>query len=157
LSLIPGKIEDIDGTPTVKDNLEWRIGCVIANVGEGTAHITESDLTINRLGVGTIQGLLPNLPPYEGKYSFGKLSVEPGVRQEQVIVMDRNTDTMRFRLLRQMATNGQHTNTSPLVCFGFLHYRDDGGIGRRTGFGWRWNPDDMSFTRLEHPEYEYTD
>lgn len=157
ISLIPGKLEEIDGVTTLKDDHQWRIGCVIANIGGSNARITESDLTIKRLGVGTIQGLLPNLPPYEGKYSFAKVSIEPGLRQEEVIVMDKNTDTMRFRLLYQMAKNGQNTNTSPLVCFGFLHYRDDSGIGRRTGFGWRWNPDDMSFTRLEHPEYEYTD
>jgi hypothetical protein len=50
LSLIPGKIEDVDGIPTLKDDPEWRIGCVIANIGGSRASITESDLTIMRLG-----------------------------------------------------------------------------------------------------------
>jgi len=157
ISLIPGKLVDVNETPTLQDDRQWRIACVVANIGGSTAQISESSLTIKRLGIGSLEGLLPTLPPYDKRYSFGQFSIEPGERKERIVVLDANTDTMNLRLVHAMAEGGSNTSTSPLICFGFFHYRDKSGIGRLTGFGARWNAKDMSFSRLEDSNYEYAD
>jgi len=157
VSVIPGKIEEVDGTLTLKDDHQWRIGCVVANIGGSVAQVIGSDVSIRRLGIGTLEGLLPGLPPYQGKYSFGDFSIEPGERLEKIVVLETNTETMQLRIVSAMAASGGNTGADPTVCFGFFHYRDANGVERRTGFGAKWNPRDMSFTRLEHSEYEYAD
>lgn len=156
--LIPGKPKDVGGTQILEDDHHWRIGCVVANLGGSKAEIIESNLTIEARGIGSIDDLLPNLPPYGTDYSFEQFSIDPGERQEKVIVLARQPETARFKFLWEQCMAGNHTDTSPLICFGFFSYRDLSGVDRRTGFGARLNPEDMSFTRLtDKPEYEYCD
>ncbi len=156
--LFPGKLKDVGGTQILEDDHHWRIGCVVANLGGSKAEIIKSNLTIEALGIGSIDGLLPNLPPYGTDYSFEQFSIEPGERQEKIIVLARQPETARFKFLWEQCIAGNHTDTSPLICFGFFSYRDLSGVDRRTGFGAQWNPKDMSFTRLtDKPEYEYCD
>lgn len=135
---------------------EWRVGVTVANVGGSRATVTDSDFTVKPLGIGSLQGLLRAMPLYEKKYSFGQFSVNAGERQERIVTLDANTDTkeLKFRHAHPALASAE---TAPLICYGFFHYMDDSGIARRTGFGWQWNPKDMSFTRLEEPNYEYTD
>lgn len=155
ISLIPGKIVDVEGKPTLQDDRQWRVACVIANIGGTRAEIVGSNLTIERLGIGSIDGQLPNLPPYGNRYSFGIFSIQPGERQEKTIALDANTETMRLRLHYQLLQKAP--TTAPIAFFGFLHYRDASGIERRTGFGAHMKRD-MELVRLEdNPNYEYTD
>lgn len=156
--LIPGKLKGVGGTQILEDDHHWRIGCVVANLGGSKAEIIESNLTIEALGVGSTDDLLPYLPHYGTDYSFEQFSIKPGERQEKIIVLARQPETARFQSLREQHLAGNYTDTSPLICFGFLSYRDLSGVERRTGFGAQWNPDDMSFKRLtDKPEYEYCD
>lgn len=157
ISLIPGKLVDGNGGPTLQEASQWRISCVIANVGASKALIVKSNLTISRLGVGTLKGLLPSLPVYGKDYSFGEFSIEAGERQEKIVVLQQQPDTAHLRILCQTADNGGYTDTSPLICFGFFHYRDLSGVGRLTGFGAQFHPKDMSSAKLDSPEYEYCD
>lgn len=157
ISLIPGKLIDVNGTLTIQDDTRWRIACVIANLGGSRARIVGSNLTINRLGVGTLKDLLPSLPAYGADYSFEEFSIESGERQEKTVVLTQQPDTSQFRILREMFSSRQNTSTSPLICFGFFHYRDESGVERRTGFGAQYDPEDMSFARLDSSEYEYCD
>lgn len=158
ISLIPGRLAEVSGNPTLQDDLHWRIACVIANLGGSTARIVGSNLTLSRLGIGTLSGLLPGLPAYGKDYSFEQFSIEPGERQEKVVILSQQPDTAHLRTLHEMFRNGRNISTSPLICFGFLHYRDLSGVERRTGFGSQWHPEDMSFTRLnDYPAYEYCD
>src|ERR1700688_820926 len=143
------------------DDREWKIGCIVANVGGSGATIIETDLTISRPVVGTIESLLVGVPHHDRKYSFGSFSIEPGERQERTIALDAN-DRLRFNLAHGQAekrrTEGKEPlTTSPIVCFGFFRYRDKRGIARLTGFGWVWNSLNMTFTRLDNPNYEYRD
>jgi hypothetical protein len=143
------------------DDRDWKIGCIVANVGGTNATIIESDLTISRITVGTLESLLIGIPHYDRKYSFSSFSIAPGERQEQTITLDAN-DRLRFNLAHSQAdkrrTEGNEPlTTSPIVCFGFFRYRDERGIARLTGFGWVWNSLNMTFTRLDNPNYEYAD
>jgi hypothetical protein len=152
--LVPDKT--ITGRP--EDGNEWKIGCVLANVGGSKASITQSNLTISRLGVGSIDGLLPAMPPYGDKYSFGQSATESGERREQIIKLGANEEGMDMRVSYYAAQQrGKPIDTTPIVCFGFFRYKDDSGVSRLTGFGWSWNSYDMSFTRLKNPNYEYQD
>jgi hypothetical protein len=158
IALIPGKLVEVDGITTLQDDHEWRVECIIANSGGTNGRVVESNLTISHLGIGTLEGLIPPFPRYgTSRDSLGTFTVLPGERRQMTLVLDRNTDTMRFRFLRSMQQAGTHTATTKVICFGFIHYLDDADIGRRTGFGFEYKVEDMSFTRLEHPSYEYAD
>lgn len=153
--LIP-KTMDKHGFPIVQ-NHGWHIGCVIANTGGSKARISESDLTIKRLGVGSFDGLLAPMPHYEGQHSFGQFMIEPGERQVKSVLLDDPTETHYLYALYKDAEVGRVSGNSPVACFGFIYYRDDSGVGRRTGFLTQWNPIDCTFKRRENPSYAYTD
>jgi hypothetical protein len=144
------------GIATIQ-NHEWQIGCVIANTGGSKARITESNLTIKRLGVGSFDGLLPPMPLYEGQHLFGQFVIESGERQEKSVLLDDPAETRYLYALHEDAEAGRVTATSPVACFGFIYYRDDSGVGRRTGFLTQWNPSDCTFTGRENSSYAYTD
>jgi hypothetical protein len=162
VSFIPGKLVEVNGVKTFQDDRQWRISCIVANVGGSKAHIMESSLAVARLGIGTLEGLLPAMPPYGTKYSFGSFVIEPGERHEKIVALNVNEETMQLRIAHKTAENRRVEGkpaviTAPIICFGFFRYRDESGVDRLTGFGWTWNAEDMSFTRLDHPNYEYAD
>lgn len=157
IALIPGKLVEVDGRQTIQDDVNWQIECLIANAGGSKASVIESNLTISKLGIGAVPELLPVFPPYGAAFdSFGNFTVQSGERRRQTIVLDPNTDTMKFRMLRSQQERKGHTAVK-VICFGFLHYRDDAGVGRRTGFAFVYDPEEMSFTRIDHPNYDYAD
>ena len=144
------------------DSREWKVGCVIANIGGSKAGITDSNLTIRFLGIGSVEGLLPAMPVYENRYSFEKFTVQPGERRSMDATLDTNTDGNRLRFIRALARKvdayGQiKPDNSPTICYGYFKYRDDSGIERLSGFGCQWNRVDMSFARLDNPDYNYED
>jgi len=152
--LVPDKT--ITGRP--EDGDEWRIGCVIANVGGSKADIAESNMTITTLGVGTLDGLLPPVPPYGTAYSFRPFVIESGERRKETVALGANMEGMDLRVTYYAARKrGSAIETNPIICFGFFRYQDESGVFRLTGFGWSWNAYDMSFRRLNHPNYEYAD
>jgi len=158
-------IPDKSITSRPEDGNDWKVGCLIANVGESTAHIVESDLTIPDLGIGSLQSIITpdSIPRYANKHSFGTFSIDPGVRQEITVTLDANSqEWMRLRLghvlgKRWMQRTSAVPDSSPVICIGFFRYKDESGVARVTGFGWEWNKLDMSFARLNHPNYEYQD
>ncbi len=82
------------------DGQDWKIGCIVANVGGSKATIIETHLTISRDIVESLESFLIGIPNYDRKYSFGSFSIEPGERQER--------------------TEGkEQLTTVPIVCFGF--------------------------------------
>lgn len=162
ISLIPGKLGEVNGVRTLHDDRQWRISCIVANVGGSKAHIIESSLAVARLGIGTLEGLLPAMPPYGTKYSFGTFVINPGERHEKIVALNVNEETMQLRVAHTTAKDRRvegkpAVTTTPTICFGFFRYRDESAIDRLTGFGWAWNAEDMSFTSLDAPNYEYAD
>lgn len=161
LFLIPDK--SISGR--AEDGNDWRIGCLVANIGGSKAEVVESDVNIPNLGIGSLESLATrdSVPHYAKNHSFGTFVVQPGERQERMVTLDANSDEVfRFRIGHQTAERRareglQVPGTSPIICFGFFRYKDESGIERLTGFGWEWNKRDMSFARLNHPNYEYQD
>lgn len=159
VSIIPDR--DIPGSPN-KD-LEWKFSCIVANVGGSKASIVESSLTAQLEGVGTLEGLLPDMPPYGKKYSFASFTIEPGERQERVIKLDANDESMKLRQahriakIRRLQGDLPKLTTAPKVFFGFFRYKDDRGVARLTGFGCVWDAEDLSCARLNNPSYDYED
>jgi hypothetical protein len=147
---------DANGAPALNTKSEWKIGCVIANTGGSKAHIEKSSLTIRQLGIGSIDKLLPSHPPYGDRYSLGPFVLQAGERRENIVTLDKHPDAETLFVFNLRATKG-NVSTTPMICFGFIYYRDDTGIARNTGFGWQWNTLDMSFTRMDNPNYEYND
>ena len=47
--------------------------------------------------------------------------------------------------------------TTKVIFFGFIKYRDEADIARLTGFGFEYEIVSMGFTRLDHPNCEYSD
>lgn len=158
IALIPGKIVEVDGVQTLQDDVNWQVQCVTANTGGSSVRVVESNLTILKLGIGTLHGLIPPFPPYSKHLdSFGVFAVNPGERRHISVLLDRNTDTMMLRLLRALQEGGTRTATTKAIFFGFVQYQDEAGIGKRTGFGFEYDTESMGFTRLDHPNYEYAD
>jgi hypothetical protein len=153
ISLIPGKIEAVNGVPTLRENHNWRIACLVSNTGGSKARVVESSLTIRKLGVGTMEGLLPMVPHYDKQYTFENFSIQPGERTERIVVLDANKETKDLRAGLAVL---KVADTSPIVCYGFIRYIDDTDVARITGFGWFFNKD-LGLNRLNNPYYEYTD
>jgi hypothetical protein len=79
-----------------------------------------------------------------------------------MVTLDANSDeVMRLRVTHAVNADKRGispvSETSPIICFGFFRYEDGNGIARVTGFAGEWNKRDMSFTRFDHPNYEYKD
>jgi hypothetical protein len=144
------------------DSREWKVGCVVANIGGSRAKVVESNRTFRFLGIGTVDELLRGVPHYENKYSFGTFVIQPGERRSLETALDTNTDGNKIRfniaVARKVDTYG-HTapDTNPTVCYGYFKYRDDSGIERLSGFGYQLNRHNMSLARLNLPDYEYED
>jgi hypothetical protein len=158
MSLIPGKIVEVDGVPRLEEDPVWRIRFVIANIGGSRATVTESNLTMFELGVGTLQELIPGFPPYSARGdAFEGFMIEPGERQERTVLLEE-IQTRRLKFLKSCRKQGTDTTNLRTIFFGFAHYRDDSGVGRRTGFGAEYDAEKMTFMRLDaYPDYEYSD
>jgi hypothetical protein len=158
IALIPGKLEDVDGIPTLKDDHDWKIECLVANTGASKADVIESNLTLSRWGIAdSVLEILPVFPPHnKSRDSFGTITIESGERHRICVLLDQN-DTMLLRVSRQRQQRGGHTSTTQIVCFGFLRYLDTAGVARCTGFAFKYSIQRMSFTRLEHLNYDYAD
>ncbi|HVM92448.1 MAG TPA: hypothetical protein VMT67_06525 [Terriglobales bacterium] len=158
--------QSITGRP--EDGHTWKVGCLIANVGESPADVVDSDLSIPNLGIGRLEEIIQvnSVPHYAKKYSFGTCRLQPSESRKVTVTLDVNSEEiMRFRTARaylktKIEGGGSYdlvSDTNPLICFGFFKYKDANGIARVTGFAWQWNKRDMSFARLDNPNYEYTD
>jgi hypothetical protein len=160
-------IPDKSITNRPEDGHNWRVGCLVANVGESKAEVVVSDLTIPDVGVDTLNSRFPpdSVPLYDKKHSFGTFSIQPGERKEVMVTLDANSDEVRrFRIAHTVSAVSADkrgispvSETSPIICIGFFQYNDGNGVARMTGFAWQWNKRDMSFSRFDHPNYEYTD
>jgi hypothetical protein len=161
-------IPDKTTTGRDEDGHNWRIGCLIANVGGSSAEIVESDINIPNLGIGTLESIIPpdSVPRYMKMHSFGTFTVEAGERKERMVTLDANSEEVsRFRATRVRTITiiqgggsyDRASDTSPIICFGFVRYKDGSGVARMTGFAWEWNKRDMSFAKLHRPNYDYAD
>jgi hypothetical protein len=156
--IIPDK--NTPGSPNTDS--EWKFSCIVANVGGSKANVFESSLTARLEGVGPLENLLPSFPPYETKYSFGSFILEPSDRQERIVKLGVNEESMTLRQSHQIASTREKWDkpkltTAPKVFFGYFRYRDDRGVARITGFGCTWDSSDLSCTRLQNPSYDYED
>lgn len=162
VSLVPGRlVADKDGQKFLQSDNQWSIDCILANIGGSKATITKSNLTIMHVAVGPLEGVLPPLPPYVGRYSFQQFVLEAGERREEDVLLDVNEESRLLRIACENARDdrrqGRPTDTIPVVCIGYFRYRDESGISRVSGFGWQIHPYDMSLTKLANIEYNYED
>ena len=150
--------EMVDGT--VKDQVAWQLTFIIANIGGTDAHVTESNLTL--LNINLKDGLFPEFPQYsDRKDSMGEFGViKPGEHWVQHILLD-DMDSMKLAVLRRMVESGALHTAGTLYCLGYIQYRDDTGVSRRTAYMRHYDATSERFLRDKHPEtpegYDYED
>ena len=151
-------VEHEDGTAT--DMVPWEIQYVVANVCGTDAHVTESNLTLLHINL-TQDGLFPEFPPYTGQSdSMGRFSVRPGEHLERRVALDE-MDKMKLGVLRRLVETGANVTAGNLYCLGYIQYRDDAGVSRRTAFFRHYDAQSERFVRDKWPEapdyYDYAD
>lgn len=161
IGLVPGKYVEGESGTTIQDDVQWQVKYIVANVGGTEAHVTDSNLTITHINV--VDGeLFPEFPPYsESRHSMGVFTIKPGEHQERMVVLDQEPDTMRLRILKQMVRKGSLHTSGTAYLLGFIQYRDNAGVSRRTAFFRHYDAQTERFRRDKYPEtpdsYEYAD
>jgi hypothetical protein len=155
IALVQGTLVPVvDGTQVVEDAMAWQIECLIANVGGSVAHVTESNLTVATIDIQDRN--LPVFPPYGASLNWlDKCDISPG-EHKQIMAELGESNTMAFRILAHMHRGGGHV-ISNRFCLGFIQYRDDAKVERRTAFCFRYHVGTQSFERITEPNYDYAD
>jgi len=124
---------------------------IVANSGGSTAHVVDSNLTVDRL-----PSPLPQIPPYSSDRGIlGTFDILAGEYQERTFNLDANQN-FRIRSTQIMRAGGGQGLTD-IHFFGFVQYRDETGTPRRTGFCRRFDLGSQRFLAVDDPEYEYSD
>jgi len=137
----------------------WHVECQIVNVGGSKAWVTESNLTIDRLGI-TAEDRLPTFPPYDlDRNWLGTWGIAPAEHKRIRIALGAAGSAVMLSFLR--TAREQNVNVIDNVyCFGFLQYRDAFRIQRRTAFCLHYNSVVERFERVEGKRaenYDYAD
>lgn len=134
----------------------WFVDCRIANTGGSVATIIGSNLTFWPPR-GTHDTLLPTFPPYDGFDNWvGKRAIMPA-QFEQISVPLELPTAFKVSFLRAARELG-HNVACDLHCFGFIQYRDQLRVQRRTAFCMHYDINARCFTRVEdEPNYDYED
>lgn len=137
----------------------WQVECQIANVGGSKAKLTESNLTINNLGI-TAEDRLPTFPPYGTERRWlGKCKVMPAEHKRVKIALGMDDSAFLLSFLRAARQEGANVMDT-LYCFGFIQYRDRLRVQRRTAFCLHYNSVVERFERIDGKRaenYDYAD
>jgi len=85
---------------------------------------------------------------------MGRLTIKSGEHKSLTIALDQGSQIMTFRLIGVYEERG---NRLPTYCLGFIQYRDDSNVERRTAFLLQYDPESARFIRVENPDYTYSD
>lgn len=155
ITLVQGTLVPVvDGSQVVEDATTWQIECLIANVGGSVAYIVESNMTV--AGIDIRENKLPVFPPYGESLNWLEKSDIRHGEHKQISVKLGESNTMRFRILTHMHHGRGHV-VSNTFCLGFIQYRDDAKVERRTAFCFRYHVGTQGFERITDPNYDYSD
>ena len=140
-------IRNITIEPSTGPNQPLKINGTFANVGETPATITESNLSI-LIGINIFNA---RTPFGHARNNLNGVHFEPGGAFTFWV------DEPSINLDNPMIMQNIALRASVLYFFGFVMYRDDSGILRRTAFCRRYNPTTERFDQTNDPDYEYVD
>jgi hypothetical protein len=140
-----------EGTPFYESHLvrPWQVQYVIANTGRGKAHVFEGNVSI----IAT-QDPLPAIPPFDdaGNFTF-PFSLVAGQSSPHWLDLSRvQTDPFEAAA---MTERGGLSNRKTIYFFGYIQYRDDIGIVRRTAFCRSFDAKTKRFRLVGDADYEY--
>ena len=125
---------------------------VVANVGGTHATIIGSSVSRERFQK------LPAIPPYgSDKNVLGTFGLKAGEYQERSVDLAEHSIGIRYDELLKDDSRYETAENFHLYFFGFIEYRDDLEILRRTGFCRRYDVESQRFLVVDDPEYEYAD
>ncbi|MFZ1009839.1 MAG: hypothetical protein WAN65_23585 [Candidatus Sulfotelmatobacter sp.] len=155
IGLIVGSHIPIAGSLEELSESDWKIELMVANPGGTTTHVVASNVT-----VFVQQGFWPPFPPYSPeRASLGQVSIAPGEHRALRVVLSQR-DAARFTLLKLQVERGSGAAAGNVYCVGFIDYRDDVGVVRRTAFFRNCHIQSESFVKVNIEatrEYEYED
>ena len=121
----------------------------VSNIGDAPAHIEGAFIMM----LGT-ERPLPMGRPYDGRAAncvFGPRTLEPGhVAQVNI---DCAAESQVFVL--SYGPTQFHPKDTPFYALGWVTYRDDRGIRRKTTFARKWSDDVRRFLRMEGDMLDY--
>ena len=129
-----------------------KVKYVVANVGGTKATIVGSNATAEHF-----EGPLPAIPPYtETRNDLGTFTLMAGEYKERALEKD-SAEGLLMRVNDIIRKDYGVKPTRHFHFFGFIEYRDELGILRRTGFCRRYDSESQRWLVVDDPEYEYSD
>jgi hypothetical protein len=104
------------------------------------------------------EGRLPPFPPYDAGHDLlSSCAIAPGEPKQFQVPLDPFKGTFLFRYLRNAHERRASVNNN-VYCFGFIQYRDDAKVERRTAFCLHYDIGSGRFDRVaDEPNYDYAD
>jgi len=155
IAIIPGQIVRVAEQDEVQS---WQIKVGFANSGGSGANVVASNLTITKTDAFSegFQIAMPASPPYDDVMDFfGRFSLRPGEHIDKFRILDVGT-AVRLKIHDYIRAGGGGTGRE-IYWLGFVQYKDDLGISRRTAFAFRYDLGSKAFIRVDNPDWNYED
>lgn len=147
--LIIRRISLDEGTPIgIPIGMLWKIQFIIANVGGSHATIIESNATFLKFDDG-----LPAIPPFSKEVNTVKIPDREAGQSDPPEFLHLDTATINTLCQYQ----GHGNSKGAFHFFGYIQYQDDLEIVRRMAFCRRYDVITKRFSKVDDPEYEYSD
>jgi len=131
----------------------WKIQYILANTGRSSATIFEGNATVKQF-----TGSLPAIPPFEDTFNL-VLEVTLGAGESVPLTSELDPqDPIVARVRLGQTTDLTHGDgAEEIYFFGYMLYRDNIGVVRRTAFCRRLDIQTQRFIVVSDPDYEYRD
>jgi hypothetical protein len=131
----------------------WKVQYIVANVGRGNAEILEGNATVKR-----IEPPLPAIPPFDDAGDIsGPIRLGAGQSGPLTVELDAQGPIVQAVRSGELANVAQGDIAGDIHFFGYMQYRDNIGIVRRTAFCRRYDIRTRRFSVVGDPDYEYDD
>jgi hypothetical protein len=139
-------------TMGVADPEPWMVDFAIANIGGTKAHITKRSFTVAMRKDHELPAVLPYAPePKDAAFSLG-----PGEEREFAVKPEQEL----IDLFRHVGTKGgylKNQRTAFVYFFGYVHYKDDLGVIRKTFVLRHYDTETGRFTTVDDADFESAD
>lgn len=136
----------------VPDEKPWKVDFSVANIGGTKAHITIRSFAVKMFD----NKELPPMLPYALGASEPTFSLAAGEEKELSVGVEIDL----IKLFRHLGTRGGYLdkqNTAFVYFMGYVHYKDDVGVVRKTFVLRHYDTETGRFKVVDDPDYEYAD
>jgi hypothetical protein len=131
----------------------WKVQYIVANVGRANAEIFEGNATVKR-----IEAPLPAIPPFDDAGDItGPIRLGAGESGPLTVELDPQGAIVQAVRSGELANVAQGDIAGDIHFFGYMQYRDNIGIVRRTAFCRRYDIRTRRFSVVDDPDYEFSD